>query len=360
METTQVFKPLDLTRVPDHEILCRMERLAKTERKITHIVLFHINEVETRKLYLVLGFNSLYKYLTQHLGYSEDSAYDRMQASRVLRNHPQIAEKLEDGALKLSQLVKVEQSLKQERKTGKPISQEITEGILEKLENKTVFETQKILACELNQTPIATQKLKPQKDDSIRLELTLTKEQYEIIQKAQSLISHSVPDNNLADGFTFMAKSLIQKTEGKVTPAKVSDTPLKNPEEVKRSSENKNCMHQNPTADTSPLKESPKNHQSSAMKKNPKSSTQSFRLNRLKKRKHISLKVRREVFSKANHCCEHINLVTKQRCQSRYQLQLDHIHPIAKGGSNDITNLRVLCGVHNRQEALRWGLSWTS
>ncbi|MGZ3745515.1 MAG: HNH endonuclease signature motif containing protein [Pseudobdellovibrionaceae bacterium] len=36
---------------------------------------------------------------------------------------------------------------------------------------------------------------------------------------------------------------------------------------------------------------------------------------------------------------------------------MDHRRPLAFGGSDEISNLRVLCGVCNRQEAQRWGLS---
>ncbi|HEY8272265.1 MAG TPA: hypothetical protein VIG33_15345 [Pseudobdellovibrionaceae bacterium] len=159
---------LDLSKVSNQEILFRLERLSRTERKITHLVLSHINEVEVRKLYLDLGFTSLYRYLTQHLYYGEKAAYDRMQAALVLKHTPEIARKIEEGALNLSQLVQIDQSLKQERKAGKELSVKATQELLGKLENKSVFETGKILASELNQTPKTQQKVKPQKDDSGR------------------------------------------------------------------------------------------------------------------------------------------------------------------------------------------------
>ena len=187
---------LDLTKISNEEILSRLERLAKSERKITHLILWHLLEVESRKLYLKLGFDSLYKYLTQHLGYSESAAYDRIQAARLLKKAPGIAEKIEDGSLNLTQLVKVEQGLKQEKRLGQQVSPSQIAELVQKIENKTSFETEKIIACELNQTPKAYQKVKPQSDDSVRLELTLTSEQYEILKKSQNYISHIIPDND--------------------------------------------------------------------------------------------------------------------------------------------------------------------
>jgi 5-methylcytosine-specific restriction endonuclease McrA len=74
------------------------------------------------------------------------------------------------------------------------------------------------------------------------------------------------------------------------------------------------------------------------------------------KRKYISLKIRREVFQKAQYCCQYFNPLTGKKCASRYQLQLDHIQPLACGGTDEILNLRILCGVCNRLEAQKWGL----
>jgi hypothetical protein len=214
---------LDLTKISSEEILFRLEKLTKSERKITHLILWHILEVDSRKLYLKLNYDSLYKYLTQHLSYSESAAYDRIQAMRVLKQVPEVAAKIENGSLNLTQLVRVEQSLKQEKRIGHEIAKEQVVELIAKVENKTNFETEKIIACELNQTPKAYQKVKPQSDDSIRLELTLSKDQYELLNKAQSYISHIIPDNDFAAVIAYLAKSLIEKKEGKKQSPKKND-----------------------------------------------------------------------------------------------------------------------------------------
>ena len=96
---------INLTKVSSAKVLSNLERLVKSERKIMHLVLVHLVEVERRKLFLELGYESIYKFLTQHLGYSEDAAYDRMAGARVLKSAPEVITKLEEGSINLTQLV---------------------------------------------------------------------------------------------------------------------------------------------------------------------------------------------------------------------------------------------------------------
>jgi 5-methylcytosine-specific restriction enzyme A len=49
--------------------------------------------------------------------------------------------------------------------------------------------------------------------------------------------------------------------------------------------------------------------------------------------------VREYVFQRDNHQC--------QSCGQTKKLSIDHIIPLANGGSNDISNLQTLCGSCN-------------
>jgi 5-methylcytosine-specific restriction enzyme A len=52
--------------------------------------------------------------------------------------------------------------------------------------------------------------------------------------------------------------------------------------------------------------------------------------------------VREYVFQRDNYRC--------QSCEQSDKLAIDHIIPLAKGGSNDISNLQTLCNSCNSQK----------
>ncbi|MGZ3817143.1 MAG: hypothetical protein ACXVCR_14750, partial [Bdellovibrio sp.] len=210
---------ISLSNISNLELISRMEKLVRTERKITHMILQYILEMEERKLYADLGYDGMYTYLTRGLGYSEASAYRRLQSARLLRKVPEISTNIEEGNLNLSQLTQVQKCLKEKKKkTGKSISSQDTLLVLEKIQNKNTFETEKVLAMEFDRSFQAHERVQPQKNDSVRIEITLTQEQFSELEQAKSLLSHICPDGNLADVISTLAKIYNRKKlEGRAT-----------------------------------------------------------------------------------------------------------------------------------------------
>ncbi|NET87405.1 MAG: HNH endonuclease [Kamptonema sp. SIO1D9] len=59
----------------------------------------------------------------------------------------------------------------------------------------------------------------------------------------------------------------------------------------------------------------------------------------------IPLVVRKYVFARDNYCCQSCGKTSQQTI-----LNIDHIIPLAKGGSNDISNLQTLCCSCNQKK----------
>jgi hypothetical protein len=308
---------MDLSQVQNNVLISNFENWVRSERKITHTILWYINEIEYRRSFAEMGYESMIKYLTRRMGYSESSAYERVQAARLLRKIPHLGEKLEKGALNLTQMVQVSTCLNKDSKTSGEFNIDKAVQVFEQIETKSGFTTQKILAVEFNQSIQMHEVLKPQRDESVRLELTLTDAQMEKLRRAKDLLSHSLPYGNWADVITFLAEKHIQKIEGKAIP--------KNTESA---TQNETLIPIAPSATVAG------------------------------KRKYISSATRREVMAKAGNRCEYVDDQSKRRCEGKYQVQTDHRIAVAHGGDNHPSNLRALCRTHNLLAAKQMGLGF--
>jgi hypothetical protein len=310
---------MDLSNVSDDVLLERTVRYARAERKMTHIVLWHIHEVERRRLYAQLRYESIFKYISQHLGYGEKAAYERMHASRLLGKMPELAAKIEAGTLNLTQVVQVQSCINKEIRAGNKVDQAQTAKIFEKIESLSGEKTLKTLAVEFNQPIQMHEVIQPQRDNTVRAGLIFTDEEMDVMKHVKDLLSHVLPNPTWAELTVYLAKKQIKAIEGNaLKKSKVLDLSDKAGVQVK--------------------------------------ATQRFCAT--KERKAIKVTTRRQLMENAGKCCEFVNLVSGQRCDGVYQLQVDHKIPVALGGSNDISNLRILCRTHNLLEAKRHGLNW--
>jgi len=64
------------------------------------------------------------------------------------------------------------------------------------------------------------------------------------------------------------------------------------------------------------------------------------------KREHVSAHVLAAALERAAHCCQW-RLASGGVCGSRRRLQPDHIQPLALGGTSDLPNIRIVCAFHN-------------
>src|SRR5206468_1786248 len=67
-------------------------------------------------------------------------------------------------------------------------------------------------------------------------------------------------------------------------------------------------------------------------------------------RRHIPAAVKRAVDQRDGRRCTFVS-DAGHRCESRTLLQYDHIHPVARGGTATVENIRLRCRTHNQFEA---------
>src|SRR5262252_10948251 len=97
-----------------YEIVADLKDLLSRERITLVPILEKIAKIEEWKLYLELGYDSMWAFLKRELGQSEAMIHDRLASSRMLRRFPQVAEPLHDGRLCMTVLASMAKVLTEE------------------------------------------------------------------------------------------------------------------------------------------------------------------------------------------------------------------------------------------------------
>ncbi len=202
----------------NHELDQKIKALAKEERELLREVIEHIREADMRRLYLGFAHPSLFEYLVKGCGYSAGSAQRRIDAARLLAAEPALAGKIESGDINLSQVSLLQKAIRQKDKSRKSknhvVTNEEKRDLIAKICNKSSCETQKIIAQDLNIKIMESPKETHQKDESVRLEVTLTKEQWQKLEKARALASNATQSNDWGSVLEYLAEKLIRQKEG--------------------------------------------------------------------------------------------------------------------------------------------------
>lgn len=288
----------------NEQLEARLETLVNRERTITREILRLINLAEDRKLHLERGFDSLVRWLCKRFGFSETAALRRVNSARMLKAVPDADGKIQSGALNITTLSEAQVVIKaEEKRTGRkmPIAQmvEVTEAI----QNKSQIDTKRTLAELFPETTKVAEetRVKDKGGSGVRISITVSREEYEVILKVREALGHALPEADLSAITAHVYQEFWKR---------------KNPErEVREISQGA----------TGPVAQS----------------------------KTIPAQTRRIVFRRDKGRCQFVDPATKRRCESTLRIEIDHIQPRALGGTNEPENLRCLCRAHNAFRAER-------
>ncbi|HEU5075660.1 MAG TPA: hypothetical protein VFU02_15815 [Polyangiaceae bacterium] len=101
-------------QVSDAELLTSTQRLVGRSNRLLAALLAHLAEVEARGIHRLRACASLYAYCVFELRLSEDAAFRRARAARVARRFPVILQQVADGELHLTALVMLAPHLTEE------------------------------------------------------------------------------------------------------------------------------------------------------------------------------------------------------------------------------------------------------
>ena len=90
--------------IGNDELLVALSGLVRREHDLMSDLLAHLAELDERRLYLDLGFTSLFAYCTEALGFCKSSAGRRIAVARTCRKYPEAFIRIARGELQLSVL----------------------------------------------------------------------------------------------------------------------------------------------------------------------------------------------------------------------------------------------------------------
>jgi len=195
------------------QIVEKLKQLVASERKITAEIIEHIQEIDRKKIHSQMGYPSLFAFLTEHIGYSGSSAQRRIEAARLVSEVPSLKEEIKSGELNLSQVALVAQSFRQKQKEEPKleIKSEDKRLLLDQIKNQSFEDSQKIISQTLDLELKSLDRKVVQKDESVRMEVTFSKEQMEVYNQVKSLISHINPSATFAEVFEHLAKDFLKR-----------------------------------------------------------------------------------------------------------------------------------------------------
>jgi 5-methylcytosine-specific restriction endonuclease McrA len=302
-------------------------------------LLVALADFDDRRLWLRLGYSSLFVFLHRELGLSKGASHFRKVAAELVRRFPEVVEPLRDGRLCITSVVELARVIthenradvlprffhasKQEAKavaaeirpvyvvpardlvTAVPasaapaVTQPVATGASNPAEQPVAMRQAgaEVRPVELSRrTATPPPMVEPLNADARRLHVTVSKRFLEKLEVARAALSHSHPGAD-AEGILEAGLDLL----------------------VERAAKRKGIVSR------------PRSRPSEAGSTDPR---------------FIPAAVRREVWIRDGGKCQWPT-TDGGICGSTHRLQFDHVVPVARGGESTVQNLRLACAVHN-------------
>jgi hypothetical protein len=307
------------------EVIAGLEREVAGERAASARVLAWLAEVERRRLYLELGYSSLFAYCLRALGFSEDETCNRTGAVRAVIEYPPVLDMIEARAITMTTARLLYPHLKQQ---ADPLA------VLRSAAGKTRREVEVMIAT-LSPQPDASTVLRrapapqapapavavpapmpvrspavagpppariaPLAPERYRLQVTIGGDAVEKLRLAQDMMSHVDAGGDVAAVLERALDALLAELARRKFAA--TDAP----------------------------------GVAGAGREGSR---------------HIPAAVRREVWIRDLGRCTFVGS-GGHRCEERRLVQFNHDIPFCHGGPATTGNVRLLCAAHNRLEARR-------
>lgn len=305
---------MNLKLVSDDDLLRGTDSLVESERKITANVIKHLFEINRRRLYLARGYDSLFTMLTKKYRYCNATAMLRVNAVRLMNDVPVVIEKIESGEMPVTVVANIQSFLNSEAKIDRAYSKEAKLELVETCLGKSVLEVQKEFVRR-NPEIEKRESVRAVSEDRVRVSHSMSNELEEKLQRIKVLWSQVDPN---------MTREMLIDRMAEITLEKI-DPIRKAARSRRRASTSQNEVRV------------------------PEVKTEQQESQAPSRTRYIAAETSHAVvLENGGRGCDFVDAQTGKRCGSKFQLQKDHVVLWSKGGTNETSNLQMLCASHNR------------
>jgi 5-methylcytosine-specific restriction endonuclease McrA len=322
-----------LTSLSDADLLAETVRIAQAARRTTSQLLTLLSEVDTRKLYLGLGYSSLFTYCTQALHLSEAAAYTRITVARVARRFPVLLELLTDGAVNVT-IVSL---------LAAHLTDENHEALLEAARHKTRREVEHLVACLDPQPDVASLLRRMPERHAVAetaAEVIPPTPRAGDVPLAEAPVAVSAPPSSRR---AVVAPLAADRYLLRITLSQVAHEKLVRARALLR--------HQIPTGDAALVVERALTVLVEQLERTKHGATRRPQRHAPAEStsRHVPADVKRTVWTRDEGRCAFIGV--DGRCAETGFLEFHHVVPFAAGGPTTVDNLELRCRAHNTYEA---------
>jgi len=394
---SRAYPDQSLRQLEDGQVLDGTLQTYESVRTRTVEFLSFLAEFDRRKLFRQAGYPSAHQFCMQHMHMSEDQAFKHLRAARAARRFPAVLEMIADGRSNVSAITILSPRLTRadgeellrasagmtnaqvrmmlaERypqpdvptvmfalATRTPTASEIAKSVSGELASKPVEGDNSLAPNEEDlaspsveeQVPIGAPLVayqytlvSPLSPASYALQCTLSASAHSKLREAQALLAPRVAQNDVSQVLEQALDALLERLN-RTRKAALRKSVLRNPAENGASVRSSSGKRQRAAREVSVEAANPDTASAQSPGSKPEAGAPAPAA---RDPRHVPAALRRAIWQRDEGRCQFVS-AAGVRCESTSYLEIDHVRPVALGGTSTLDNLRLLCRAHNQLEA---------
>ncbi|PIR23593.1 MAG: hypothetical protein COV44_01985 [Deltaproteobacteria bacterium CG11_big_fil_rev_8_21_14_0_20_45_16] len=306
---------MTIRKFPLHE---KALTLSKDFRRLENELIAVLQEIEAQRIFLELGFSSMFKYATEALGLSEANAYAFIAVARKAKRIPLLQKSLDEASVSVSKVKHILAVLEPEN----------SGDWIHKAKTLSKAEIEKQVAS-LSPKMKKREKVQYVRETALRMHLEVNEVVYQKLKRVQEISA----SKNLEETLEALVDVYL-KTKDPIEKAKrIQKKSAAAPGSYGPGGSDQNKGHRQPPARV-------------LTKVQVIKLKMTLPRNKVFGRKAIPAKAKHEVFRRDGGSCQYKG-PSGRICGERKLVQIHHLEPLWQGGDHAIDNLLSLCHPHH-------------